>query len=267
MYEITRLGMFDSYKQHYNKTEDTLDRWKVPHSMRKHFRREELNYISLMIHDTLPENYCEKLLPNDGPAEGKVFKFFSMQDDINTARQKWYAAIKKEYKSFWKTVISEIPIESLDSSTLVLFNDILPIIKFINPQAIHMIYNHVNYMVRLNKIINKATEVEPFVQCRHKFYYEWMYLGWNMLPPHYPLYKHWNDKNYSNISNWVHKRLLYKDFINLDLYTTTNINLLVTKIELERYYIANDNDSSIFRHLFCSFEYLPRFFRNNWLHI
>ena len=189
MYEITRNGMFDSYKYHYNKTEETLDRWKVPHSIRRHFRQEELNYISLMIHDTLPENYCEKLLPVDSEPEGKLFQFFSIKDDINTARQKWYAAIKKEYKSFWKTVISEIPIETINNATIVLYYDILPIIKFINPQAIHMIYNHVNYSSRLNKIINKATEVEAFVETRHKFYYKWMYLGWNMLPPNYPLCK------------------------------------------------------------------------------
>ena len=56
LYEITRLGIFDSYKQHYNRTEETLDRSKVPHFMNKYFRQQELNYISLMIHDALPEN-------------------------------------------------------------------------------------------------------------------------------------------------------------------------------------------------------------------
>ena len=139
-------------------------------------------------------------------------------------------------------MISEIPIETINNATIVLFYDILPIVKFINPQAIHMIYNHVNYMSRLNKIINKATDVEAFVETRHKFYYKWMYLGWNMLPPNYPLCKQWHDKNYYNVTNWVHKRLSHEDYLNLDLYTTTNMNSLITKVILERYdYDDNDN--------------------------
>ena len=52
----------------------------------------------------------------------------------------------------------------MNNSTIVLFNGTLPIMKFSNLQAIHMIYNHVNYMSRLNKKINMAVEIEAFVQ-------------------------------------------------------------------------------------------------------
>lgn len=45
LYEITHNGMMDSYKQHYDETEDTLDKWRVPHHQRKHFREQELLMI------------------------------------------------------------------------------------------------------------------------------------------------------------------------------------------------------------------------------
>ena len=120
--------MLDSYKKHYNITEDTLDKWRVPHHMRKYFREQELNYIALMIHDSLPDNFCERLHPKDSVPQGKLFDYFTKDDNVGTARYKWLAAIKKEYKIFWKTLLNEVRPENMDKTILVMIHDLVPVV-------------------------------------------------------------------------------------------------------------------------------------------
>ena len=60
-----------------------------------------------MMHDTLPDNFCEKLHPKDSVPQGRTFDYFSKEDNVKTARYKWLAAIRKKYKIFWKTVLNE----------------------------------------------------------------------------------------------------------------------------------------------------------------
>ena len=183
----------------------------------------------MIIHDTAPENFCEKLHPKDNVPQGRLFDFFSKDNNVITARYKWLATLKKEYKIFWKSLLDEVRPEDTDKTILVVINDLVPVVEFINPRAMHMIYNHVNYPARLNELLSSAAQHKHFVSTRHRFYYKWMYFGWRILPSNYPLYKHWKD-DLSQVTNWIHKRVLHDEFINLNLYTTSQINNYITKM-------------------------------------
>ena len=133
MYELTRLGMFPQYKTHYGIIEDTLDAWRVPHQKRSEFRRHELNYLSLMIHDTLPEYYMDYLLPKDEEPKGRIYNFFHKSDDSLTARYKWYAAIKNNYKKFYETILNDVDnLNEIEKELRVTIKDILFIMLFIS---------------------------------------------------------------------------------------------------------------------------------------
>ena len=98
-----------------------------------------------------------------------MFDFFSKDDNVSTARYKWLAALKKEYKIFWKTLLNEVRPEDMDKTILVMINDLVPVVEFINPRAMHMIYNHVNYSARLNELLSSAAQHKHFVSTRHRF--------------------------------------------------------------------------------------------------
>ena len=106
MYEIERNNLMDSFTEHYQRTEETLDTWRVPHNERWRYRRMEYYYVSLIMHDMLPNQYMDQLLPKDTPPRGTLFNYFNKKDDVNTAKKKWYAAIKNDYEQFWQTLLS-----------------------------------------------------------------------------------------------------------------------------------------------------------------
>ena len=72
------------------------------------------------MHGTLLDNFCEKLHPRDQEPEGRLFGFFSKNENIATGRYKWLAALKKEYKTFWKTILNETSLENIDKTILVM---------------------------------------------------------------------------------------------------------------------------------------------------
>lgn len=201
MYEIQRNDMMPAFREHYQRTEETLDAWRLPHKSRWNYRKLEYYYVFLMMHDFLPNDYMNQLLPKDTPPKGAIFNFFSKKDDINTARKKWYAAIKFEYDLFWEVFLSAKELEDYELQTQLMIYDVLSIIKFISPGSIAMIYNHPEFLHRLNSFVKFGKKGRHMVTTRHKFYYEWLYFGWRPLSYHYPVYKHSNDYCHKNISN------------------------------------------------------------------
>ena len=68
--------------------EEYYNDWNIPHEYRSIFRKHELNYLSLMIHDIEPSAYLKNLSPIDTEPKGKIFKYFDKYDDVDTARFK-----------------------------------------------------------------------------------------------------------------------------------------------------------------------------------
>ena len=236
MYEIARLGMFTSYKAHYDHIEDHLNRWRVPHAKRHLFRRHELNYLSLMIHDTLPEYYMDYLLPKDEPPKGRLYNYFHKDNDSLTARYKWYAAIKNNYKKFYQTVLADIDdIDTIDDEDVVMMKDIIYIMIFINPTAMLMLIKDMKYRWKLNSIISAAYRKHYFVATRHEFFYEWLYFGWAILPDNFPLYKNKDNDNIDTTTMWVHKTLTHEEYINKDLITMYDDAGNMARITVQNY--------------------------------
>ena len=71
IYEIKRLGLFENYKEHWTRMEEYYDDWNIPHEYRSTFRKHELNYLSLMIHDIEPSAYLKNLSPIDTEPQRK----------------------------------------------------------------------------------------------------------------------------------------------------------------------------------------------------
>ena len=237
MYEITRLGMFPQYKSHYDFIEDTLDAWRIPHKQRSQFRRHEMNYLSLMIHDTLPEYYMDYLLPKDEEPKGRIYNFFHKHNDSLTARYKWYAAIKNNYNKFYKTILGPLDVteDDLDYDLLVMIKDIVYIMIFINPQAMLMLMKNNTYRTKLNKIIDIAHENHHHTTSRHDFFYEWLYFGWTMLPNAYPLHKNKGNNNIDTTTMWVHKALTHEEYISNDLITIYDDAGNMARITVQNY--------------------------------
>ena len=228
--DLFKNGMEYSYIEFHDLMEDIYDCWDIPDENRSIFRNEEFKFITLLLHD---EN-ASSILHNDSYQErepsGTLFKYFSRDDTISTARFKWLSAIKQDYIWFWNTLHKDVYPSSLSSDDLVKFSDLYEIIKFINPKAIYQTTEDPIYSQRLLGIINKSIGKHPWITTRHKYFYEWQFFGWKQLPSDYPLHKH-PSQTHKEVSNWIHKRISHKEYITRDLFIKTrhtkliNINL------------------------------------------
>ena len=235
MYELNRCGMMDTYKRHYEETELTLDTWRIPYEARSKFKKHELTYISLMLHDMSPQHYMDHLLPIDEEPRGKFYQFFSKEDDLVTARQKWFCAIKDNYKKFYEILLGPEDIAKITIKDTVMMYDILDIMNFINPVVMYQIHHHPYYMERLENIINIGEENRFLTITRHPFYYEWMYFGWDMLPRNFPLHKDPFDDDISHLSAWVHRLMTHEEYMKRDLFDLVYDARYVRKINMLSY--------------------------------
>ena len=106
-----------------------------------------------MIHDTITAKYMVHLPPKDQEPKGRIYQFSTKQDDINAARAKWLAAIWPECDLFWEILLSQTYPEDCPLNKAVLVLDMIPIVRFLNPQALMMIHEHKMYRDRLNHLI------------------------------------------------------------------------------------------------------------------
>ena len=151
--------------------------------------------------------------------QGKILKYFNKYDNIKIARQKWLAAIKHDYAWFWDILHQFHPKTKLPPYEIVKFQDLAEIIKFINPKAWNLSIVDPIYSKRIAKIVHNVKHYKHWVVSRHKFYYEWIFFGWKLLPNDYPFHRPVNSTEYpDHISNWVHKRFSHKNYLNQELF-------------------------------------------------
>ena len=193
--------MMPSLMEHYDEMEYRFDAHRIPHQDRRHYKIIEYEYLSLMIHDTTTDQYMVNLSPKDQEPTGRIYKFFSKQDNVTTARAKWFAAVRPEYELFWETLLSDIHVQDISLDTAVIMFDMVMIVRFLNPQAIAMVHNHTNYRNKLNELIMIGMTNANWATTRHQFYYKWIYFGWRKLDPSYPLHKSCNKESSGNITN------------------------------------------------------------------
>ena len=241
MYEIQRNNMMQRYKLHYEMMERTMDQWRIPYEVRGRFRTHELNYVSLMLHDMMPRSYMDYLLPSDQEPQGLIYQFFHKTDDVETARQKWYAAIKKDYNRFFEVLLS--PYCVLTTAThedCIMMYDLEDIVRFINPVAMEQVYSTPKLLSRLESICSRGRINANNCSSRHPFLYEWLYFGWRILPDNYPLHKQQQHPNINTITNWVHVLTTHHEYITKDLYSTVNQDGYVANIKLSYYYFSGE---------------------------
>ena len=245
IYELKRLGLFQQYKDHWSDMEDYYNDWNVPHKYRSIFRSHELNYLSLMIHDIKPSSYMKNLSPIDQEPKGKIFNYFNKYDNVETARFKWLSAIKNDYIWFWRILHDFSSDFYLSSQDSVKFQDLIDIIKFINPRAWHLALLDPIYSKRIAKMVEKARFCEHWIVSRHKFYYEWMFLGWAQIPNDFPFHKSPFCSDPNQITNWIHKRFSHKNYLNQDLYFRDDDKEFVS-LHLERNFDKNQPNNKCF---------------------
>ena len=112
------------------------------------------------------------LSPKDEEPKGKIYQFFTKQDNTNTARAKWLAAVRPEYDTFWEVILSQTYPEDCPLNKAVLVLDMIPIVRFLNPQALMMIHQHEMFRDRLNHLMVIGLDNQHWATTRHKFYYE-----------------------------------------------------------------------------------------------
>ena len=134
---------------------------------------------------------------------------------------------------------------NLSRDNLVKFSDIYDIIKFINPKAIYQATEDPVYSQRILGILKKSQDLSPWVTTRHKYFYEWHFLGWRQLPPDYPLNKNPSDKNKNNISNWVHKAISHDEYLAQDLFMKSKSNDLIN-MNLKRIDYYDEDETSVY---------------------
>ena len=77
-----------------------------------------------MLHDMLPSSHMDYLIPMDLEPQGKIYQFFSKKDSSTTARQKWYCAIKNDYKRFYEILLGTMEIEDVSIRDAVMMYDV-----------------------------------------------------------------------------------------------------------------------------------------------
>ena len=130
------------------------------------------------------------------------------------------------------------------------FQDLTEIIKFINPKAWNLSIVDPIYSKRIAKIVHNVKHYKHWVVSRHKFYYEWIFFGWKLLPSDYTFHRPVNSTEYpDHISNWVHKRFSHKNYLNQELFYRDDdrdfVPLKLCKIinpnQPESHYFSNDD--------------------------
>ena len=62
---------------------------------------KEIEYLSLLVHDMLPSNYCKQDMIPVNISTSSHQTIFSPKDSIIIAHKKWYNNLRNDYEFFW----------------------------------------------------------------------------------------------------------------------------------------------------------------------
>ena len=131
--QLSRNNMTHAWKQIYEDVNDYCDTFCIPYKNRKKLYIMEMQFLSLHMHDVMPEHYNEQgIYPYDKSISNYTL-FFHEDDPISTARKKWLDFIIDDYILFWDVFSNKIKLSELDDQTIVKVHDVFEIVNFINP--------------------------------------------------------------------------------------------------------------------------------------
>ena len=216
-HSLIKNGYMHSFRELYQELDDYYDTWAIPYRNRKPLFVKEIEQISLLIFDILPENYVEQgVWPNDTP-QGRWSTFLNKQDNIHQARNKWLQLLGDDYFWFWQVYTLEIEYSTLSIDECVLLDDLYNIIMFIHPEAIQMILNDQELKEIYVQNQRKTNKERHWITTRHDLYYVWMFFGWRQLHKDLPFYSIPDQNDLSQLTKWIHKSVMPRDFLDFDL--------------------------------------------------
>jgi len=217
-HQMKKNGYAHAWKEAYTRTNNQCNALGIPYKNRMKLYQKEIEYLSLMLHDVLPENYHnEGIYPNDISVSHHHL-FFSPDDSINIARKKWYDYLDNDYAFFWDVYSNKLDISNLSIYDITKLNDLNEIIWFINPTGMQYLTETPEIYDTMKSIHRRAKSVENWVHSRHKSYYTWSMFGWRQLPQGYPSYDSAMSLKPIELSCWVPKCFNLDKYMSKDLY-------------------------------------------------
>ena len=134
--QLTRNHFSHGWKQTYKQINDFCDTFCIPSKSRNKFYINELEFLSLFIHDILPEGYNEEGICQNDPSISRYTLFLREDYPISIAWKKLLDFIIHDYIFFWDVFSNKIKFGELQDQDFIKLRDLFAIITFNNPQAI-----------------------------------------------------------------------------------------------------------------------------------
>ena len=208
-----------AWKQIYQDVNEFCNDYDMPNRSRIKVFIEEMEYISLYVHNVLPLNYNEQSIYLDDKSMSKYTIFFNKHNSLPVARKKWYDYISEDYSFFWDIFSQIVNCCTLSDIEIIKLQDIYEIVYFINPQGIRTILENPEPYQIVDFVYQKFLKIKNWVTSRHYSYYTWIIYVWKKLSHHFPSINSSRDPQEIILSRWVPRLVPYKEFINYDHYS------------------------------------------------
>ena len=217
-YQLKKNGYTHAWKTIYTRINTQCNVLGIPYKNRMKLYQREIEFLSLLLHDVLPENYyIQGIHPND-ISVSYYHLFFSPNDSISVARKKWYDFILKDYDFYWDVYSKKIDVYTLSNYDITKLNDLNEIIWFINPTGMQHLLQTPETHEAIKFVYRRACNVGNWVYSRHKAYYAWLMFGWRQLPQEYPSFDSAGPLKPIELSRWIPKSCSIEEYLAKDLY-------------------------------------------------
>ena len=107
-YQLKTNGYTHAWKEMYIKVNAQCNAIGIPYKKRLSLYLKEIEYLSLLLHDTLPSNYSKQGIAPGDISISSHHTFFSPKDSITVVCRKWYDFLGQDYEDFWDVYSNKI---------------------------------------------------------------------------------------------------------------------------------------------------------------